>query len=251
MKRKNVLITIIEVLLLLPAWGISQTPGFDIVKYGAVADGKTNNAAAINKAIEAAAQAGGGTVVVPAGDFASGPITILSNVTLYLESGSMIRGSTRIEDYYVPAGEAPPAPAGETRTERPVKGLISANNANDVAITGRGTIEGSGITFMNTSRVLDLKYAQTDFGDWIPSRVRQGDDFLNPKFSTHDDPFVPNSRPGKMIEFNHCTNVLVSGVTIQNSPNWTLVFENSRTWMFWESRSTAWEANGESPMVTE
>src|SRR5208282_4546491 len=102
MKRTIALEILMGTLLFLPGWGKAQTSRYNIVSYGAVSDGKTNNAAAINRAITAAAGAGGGTVAVPPGDFMSGPITLLSNVTLYLESGSMIRGSTQLADYYAP-----------------------------------------------------------------------------------------------------------------------------------------------------
>src|SRR5437016_5557919 len=133
------------VLLFLPCWAMGQTARFDITDYGAVADGKTNNASAINRTIAAAAEVGGGTVVVRPGDYMSGPITLLSNVTLYLEAGSMIRGSTRLEDYRVsPAGAKAAMNEGSSAELRPnFAGLITATDAKNIAITGQGTIEGS------------------------------------------------------------------------------------------------------------
>ena len=71
-----------------------------ILTFGAVADNaKTNNAQAINKAIEAAAEKGGGKVVVPAGTFVTGTIYLKSNVMLVLEQGAVLKGSPRLEDY--------------------------------------------------------------------------------------------------------------------------------------------------------
>ena len=71
-----------------------------ILTFGAVADnGKTNNAQAINKAIEAAAEKGGGKVVVPADTFVTGTIYLKSNVMLVLEQGAVLKGSPRLEDY--------------------------------------------------------------------------------------------------------------------------------------------------------
>ena len=65
-----------------------------ILTFGAVADNaKTNNAQAINKAIEAAAEKGGGKVVVPAGTFVTGTIYLKSNVMLVLEQGAVLKGS--------------------------------------------------------------------------------------------------------------------------------------------------------------
>jgi len=101
LNTKHFISMLLGPVLICPALGLGQSDRLSIVEYGAVGDGKTNNAAAIKKAIAAAARAGGGTVEVPPGDFMSGPITLLSNVTLHLESGSLIRGSTRLEDYWL------------------------------------------------------------------------------------------------------------------------------------------------------
>ena len=66
---------------------------FDVRKFGAVADGKTIDSPAINKAIEAAAAAGGGTVYFPAGVYVSYSIRLKSNIVLYLEQGATILGA--------------------------------------------------------------------------------------------------------------------------------------------------------------
>ena len=231
MKRTNTLAIFMGTLLLLPGWGEAQSPRYDIVSYGAVSDGKTNNAAAINRAITAAAGAGGGTVVVPPGDFMSGPITLLSNVTLYLESGSRIRGSTQLADYYAPlmGADAAKAVGSSALPAREPAGLITATDAKNVAITGRGTIEGSATAFMNADRVLDLKYAVTDGGDWDPRLIRQGEDFLSTKLGPQDGPFVPIlPRPGRMVQFIRCVNAAITGITLQNSPNYTVAVTDSR-----------------------
>lgn len=231
MKRAIVLIALIGALFLLPGWGKGQTARFDIVNYGAVADGKTNNAAAIDRAIAAAARAGGGTVVVPPGDYMSGPIIILSNVTLYLEAGSTLRGSSRLEDYLAPpaGGESANVVGSSTQPVREPAGLITATGAKNIGITGRGTIEGSAVAFMKADQVLDLKYAVTDGGDWSPSLVRQGKDFLSTKLGPQDGPFVPvKPRPGRMIRIDNCDNVTITGVTLQNSPNYTVSVTDSR-----------------------
>jgi polygalacturonase len=192
---------------------LGQTARYSILDYGAIADGKTNNAGAINRAIAAASRAGGGTVVVPPGEFVSGPINILSNVTLYLEPGSMIRGSTRIEDYRVPEAAKEESWSGNPN----YAALITATNAKNIAIAGRGIIDGSGMAFMNTDRVLDLAYAVGDAGNWIPRLTRQGEDFLSTKNGVGDSPYVPKPRPGGMIQIDKCENVLITGVTIQNA----------------------------------
>lgn len=71
-----------------------------ITEYGAIADSTTLNTVAIQQAIDACAESGGGTVTVPTGIFMTGAINLRSNVELYLERGATLRGSLRIpEDY--------------------------------------------------------------------------------------------------------------------------------------------------------
>lgn len=64
---------------------------FPITKYGAVADGKTNNTKAISRAITACNRAGGGRVVIPAGEWLTGPIHFKSNVNLHLAENAVLR----------------------------------------------------------------------------------------------------------------------------------------------------------------
>lgn len=64
---------------------------FPINKYGAVADGKTNNSKAIARAIAACNRAGGGRVVIPAGEWLTGPIHLKSNVNLHLSENAILR----------------------------------------------------------------------------------------------------------------------------------------------------------------
>jgi polygalacturonase len=75
-----------------------MTGTYQILDFGAVGDGVTLNTAAINAAIAACASAGGGTVVVPPGIFVAGTIVLLSNVTLHLLAGAIIKGSPNVGD---------------------------------------------------------------------------------------------------------------------------------------------------------
>ena len=76
-----------------------RLPFYNILDHGAKADGKTVNTAAINQAIEACNKAGGGTVFVPAGEFRTGTVILLSNVTLHLDAGAILKGSDDLKDY--------------------------------------------------------------------------------------------------------------------------------------------------------
>ena len=72
---------------------------YNIISFGAVGDGKTINTSSINQAIQICHDAGGGTVVVPPGEFITGTIRLLSNINLHLEPGAVITGSRDTSDY--------------------------------------------------------------------------------------------------------------------------------------------------------
>ncbi len=165
---------------------------------GARGDGYTLNTGALQKAIDQAAAAGGGTVVIPPGNFLTGGLVLRSRVTLHLEAGAVLRGSQRVEDY-------------EYRPGPPVEGdangrhLLFALDAEDIAITGHGTIDGGGAAFWRrkgraTPRPEDL-WADVIAWDYEPATQR---------------------RPSPMIELARCRNVRIEGVTLTNAPGWTL-----------------------------
>jgi parallel beta-helix repeat protein len=182
-----------------------------VASYGAKPDGKTLNTKAINQAISACSAAGGGTIIFPAGQYLSGSIELLKNVTLNLEAGAVIVGSTNLGDYAAETG-----PNGEPSRA----GLLTARNANNIAITGRGIIEGNGMFFVDPTKVKLIE----EGSDYDKKYTRQGEDFMNPKYGTADGPLEPKDRPNNLLRFFNCTNILISGVTIQNSPIWTVHF---------------------------
>ena len=115
-----------------------------IAAAGAVGDGVTLNTPAIQKAIDQLATNGGGTLVIPWGEFLTGAIFLKPGVNLHLDPGAVLKGSTNIENY----------PAMQTRIEghaqvwRPA--LVNAKNADHLRITGEGTIRGGGKPFWDT-----------------------------------------------------------------------------------------------------
>ncbi|MGA2678198.1 MAG: glycosyl hydrolase family 28 protein [Sedimentisphaerales bacterium] len=186
----------------------SQT--FVVTEYGAIGDAKALSTAAINKAFVDCERAGGGTVTIPAGVFRTGPIRISGNTTLHLEAGAVLKGSTDLNDYIINGQRY---------------GLISAANADNVAITGRGTIDGSGTSFM------DMKSTRTGaerFGDFDPKFTRQGREYMDPKFGTADGPVIPYERPGRLVAFSLCKNVLIRDITITDAPLWTVHLDRCR-----------------------
>ena len=109
-----------------------------IVEYGAVGDGLTKNSMAFKAAIEEVNAKGGGKVIVPRGIWLTGPITLLSNVNLHLEDGSLIIFSKDKDDY--PLIETSFEGLNTVRCLSP----INAYQVENIAITGKGTIDGSG-----------------------------------------------------------------------------------------------------------
>ncbi|SEE64480.1 glycoside hydrolase family 28 protein [Ruania alba] len=123
-------------------------PIFDIREHGAVGDGVTNDAASIQAAIDACHEAGGGTVVVPSGaTYLTGTIALRSFVELHVERGAVIAGSPDPADYA--RSKVSALSSGVVRDDSDdTLMLITADGAEDVAITGAGTIEGGGKHFI-------------------------------------------------------------------------------------------------------
>ena len=148
---------------------------FSIKEYGAVGDGQAKDTAAIQNAIDAAAKAGGGTVYFPAGSYVSGTLYLRSHVTLRLEVGATLLGSKDLEDY--PRN----VPGFRSYTDNYVnQSLLSGDNLHDIAIVGRGVIDGQGAAF---------------------------------KWKKYEN------RP-YLIRFVSCQNILIEGIHLRNSAMW-------------------------------
>ena len=98
--------------------------------FGAKGDHQTRDDHAIQKAIDACHQSGGGTVLLPSGDYLAGTIQLKSNVTLHIDSGATLWASVEREDYDASS----------------CKSLILGENLDNISITGRGKINGQGIS---------------------------------------------------------------------------------------------------------
>jgi unsaturated rhamnogalacturonyl hydrolase len=184
---------------------------FSIVSFGAAADGKTDSSAAIAKAIEAASQAGGGRVVVPAGEYLTGPIHLKSRIELHLDGGATLKFKTDPAAYL---------PAVYSRFEGMecwnYSPLIYAYEQENIAITGEGVLDGQasdenwwtwkgrrgGTNNQNEARAALAKMV----ADGVPVNERRFGEagFLRPSF----------------IQPYRCKNVLIEGVRIRRSPMW-------------------------------
>lgn len=116
----------------------ADAPTFDVRKFGAKGNGKRLDTPALQKAIDACAAAGGGTVIVPAGTYLSATIELKSNVNLHLEKGATILGTTDYKAYrnLDPFTEGLGIDVGTA--------LVVAVDAKNVSLTGEGVIDGQG-----------------------------------------------------------------------------------------------------------
>jgi polygalacturonase len=178
---------------------------YNVRDFGAKGDGVTLDTASINLAIDRCNGAGGGTVFFPTGVYRVGTIVILSNVTLFLDAGAVIKGSGDMRDYSL----LPYSSENRNST------LLLACGAHDIAITGRGTIDGNGDAF--------AFYDQADKErDFLGSYTRQGDRYYDINDLPDDGPVRHKDRPGILILLLNCQGIQVSDIKIVNAPNWNL-----------------------------
>jgi polygalacturonase len=135
---KSYLFFICFIFTALGAMSASVPTAYNITQFGAKGDGKTLNTAAIQKAIDACSQKGGGTVIVPEGTWVSGTILLKNNVTLNLNEKAILLGSTNIKDYKIVDGFK------DGRGSSMGYCFIGAVDIKHAGITGPGKIDGNG-----------------------------------------------------------------------------------------------------------
>lgn len=133
-------LTLVLALLIATRYASAAAPVFDVRDNGAIGDGKTSDTAAVNKAVDACSTAGGGVVRFGPGKYLTGTIHLKSNVTLLLEEGAEIVGTSDLDQYqnFTPPGETPLA-----SRHRWHRALVLGVGVENVAITGRGVINGN------------------------------------------------------------------------------------------------------------
>ena len=172
---------------------------YNILDFGAIADGVTLCTDAIQSAIDECNKNGGGRVVIPTGRFYTGSIFLKSNVELHLELGANLIASSNMDDYN--ADDAYFQNYGCDHEEWRGKHLIMAIECDRVAVTGLGTIDGNGESFRKKATP-PSPYA---YG-WM--------------YGTSHVKDLNVMRPGQLIVFVESTNVFVQGITIVNAPCW-------------------------------
>lgn len=154
---------------------------FSVREYGAMGDGQTLDSPAIQSSIDACAKSGGGTVYFPSGHYRSGSIFLRDNITLFLDAGAVILGSEIPADYPIVHSR------WEGKHQDTYAPLIAGQNLKNIAVIGRGTVDGCGATWWMAKKEEALAYP----------------------------------RP-RLISFSDCSNVLIEGITALNSPSWTI-----------------------------
>ncbi len=195
---------------------------FDARGFGAAGDGRTPDTAALQRGIDAAAAAHG-TLVIPAGTYRSGTLELRSHMTLELQHGAVLQGSPDVNDYGSFATYGLDKRYGVNSSGEGTRvGLLIAQRVEDIRITGDGTIDGNGTGFFdeNTSHM---------GRDYDEQYTRNPDAFLADLHSTADGPLETRAtgRPGTMVIFDHADRITLDGVTLANSPNWTLHFQHA------------------------
>jgi len=170
---------------------------FNLMDYGAAGDGKTLNTDAFKSAVDAIAKAGGGHLIVPAGTFKTLPFVLTSHMDLHLEAGAIIKAPDTFEEYGIPDPNkaAPPQPGGRGGFGRVAPLISCPTGTTDLAITGSGTIDGSGAMFWMWSDKAARRYP--------PGRA-----------------VVP--RP-VLVSLTGVERLHVDGITLTNSPMFHLV----------------------------
>ena len=192
----------------------AHEPYFNILDYGAKNDGSANAAAAFKAAIAAAKAAGGGTVFVPAGHYVSGPIEMVSNLTLDFDAGATVE---------FPAAMLPFTPGRQQGIETltPVP-LIGGHDLENVAVIGRGVLTSSNADWMKLhSRQQasgeDVGSANGPNWEKLLNDLNAGKTISNDEYRAAAGELRPS-----FIRFMNSRNILVSGLRFVGSPMWTV-----------------------------
>ncbi len=192
---------------------------YSITSYGAVPGGNTSNTIYIQNAIDDCHKHGGGTIVIPPGNFVTGTLRLYSNMNVYFAPGAILTGSKDNKEYLYQKDFGFSGPGAGIKT-----GIFVARNEQNISISGFGIIKGNGTSFMYMD---SLQYGM----DFVQKYTRQKEDYMNPKYGREDGPVLwkgtYNERPGVMIIFSDCKNITVKDIRLEESPNWTMAFMNS------------------------
>lgn len=188
-------------------WGTMQQRSeklYNIEQFGAIGDGVTVNTAAIGRAVAACAQTGGGTIYVPAGVFVTGAIELKSHMHLYIDAGAELRFIEDVAHYPVISSR------WEGAKREVYMSCVYARNAENISVTGFGTLNGNGQFWWQLFQDDALSYPRpklVSFDQCERVQIAQVKMIDSPSWTMHP---------------NGCENVTITGITINNpatSPN--------------------------------
>ncbi len=189
-------------------------PFFNIADYGAHKDGSTPSTEAFRAAIRAAKEAGGGTVYVPAGQYVTGPIELVSNLTLFFDAGAIVR---------FPAQKLPSTQGRQQSIEAltPVP-LIGGRNLENVTVEGRGVLMSDNAEWMKLmprQQVTGSDPGSANGPNW--EHLLQSLELKTPASEEEYLKAAPELRPS-FIRTMDSKNVLIEGLRFVGSPMWTI-----------------------------
>ena len=183
----------------------SQT--YNIIDYGAKPEADFINTNAINSAINECSSKGGGKILIPKGEFITGTIHLKSNIHLHLEQGAVLIGSLNIDDYDI-------MPEGYYYSGKNYMGILFGNDITNVSISGAGTIDGQGTSFM---------IENTRFSPSIEEReyTLQKEEYRD-TLLLEDGPLKFIERPGHILTVSNSENISIKDIFFIDSPKWTI-----------------------------
>jgi polygalacturonase len=170
---------------------------FDVVRFGAVGNGTTASTAGLQRALDAAGDAGGGLVFVPPGTYLTGALSLRSHCVLFLAAGATLRASQN-------PGDFPPMKGRDEGLERTIHAaLLTGVDLQDVAVTGHGVLDGQGEPWWKADEeVRKLRVTRK-----LPREAE------NPENAPLRWP-----RP-RVINLIRCRNATIAGITLQDGPS--------------------------------
>lgn len=206
---------------------------FNIVRFGAIADGITLNTQSINNAISDCSNKGGGVVLIPQGLWLTGPIILKSNVNLHISRAALLQFTADKSQYPLVLGDF--EGHASPRNQSPITGI----NLTNVAITGEGVIDGHGEVWRDIAkdRLIESDWKKliasggivSENGkEWYPSlsylKGLKAKNVLNiePGKTLEDYEDVKDFLRPNLVVLNNCKKVLLENTTFQNSPAWCL-----------------------------
>lgn len=171
---------------------------FVITDYGAKGDSSTLNTTFIQAAIDAAAERGGGTVIIPPGVFISGTLFLKSHTTLEVQGGATLLGSPNIEDYVKLSW-------GHNKDRQPWH-LIVAKGQQNITIRGTGMIDGNGPAFWSEDAEKDAQ------GNYVVPRWI----------------LAKEKKVSPLIQIEHCEDVRMNDFSVKTGGGWNIHLFNSK-----------------------